>query len=117
MLGKAGELTQAIEREPPDDLAKAGIDIGGLRAARDVIVRRLHAAGGVRVRDVVSIKASSTSRTCPPGAGKKLAGAGGLGPGSLVLQDLRAARDIIVRIGTTAPRTPPRSPARSEALP
>ena len=49
VLGKAAELTQAVEREPPDALAKAGIDIGGLRAARDVIVRCLQAAGGVRV--------------------------------------------------------------------
>jgi hypothetical protein len=52
VLRKAAELTQAIEREPKDQFAAAGIDISGLHAARDVIAKRLSAAGGVRVKDV-----------------------------------------------------------------
>ena len=52
VLGRAGELTQAIEREPTELLVAAGIDIGELQAARDIIVRRLHAPGSVRVRGV-----------------------------------------------------------------
>jgi hypothetical protein len=52
VLGKANELSQAIEREPKDRLAAAGIDISGLRAARDVIVKRLSATGGVHLQDI-----------------------------------------------------------------
>jgi hypothetical protein len=52
VLEKASELTQAIEREPKDRLAAAGIDIGGLQAARDVIVKRLSAAGDIRIKDI-----------------------------------------------------------------
>lgn len=54
VLEKASELTQAIEREPADRLTAAGIDIGNIQAARDVIVKRLSAAGPVRVKDVVA---------------------------------------------------------------
>src|SRR4051812_28820241 len=35
VLGKASELTQAIEREPRERLNAASIDIGELQAARD----------------------------------------------------------------------------------
>jgi hypothetical protein len=54
VLEKASLLTQAIEREPPEHLAKANIDISELRAARDVIVKRLRAPGGVRVKNLSS---------------------------------------------------------------
>jgi hypothetical protein len=54
VLEKASELMQVIEREPADRLAAAGIDIGNLQAAGDIIVRHLNAAANVRVRDVVA---------------------------------------------------------------
>jgi hypothetical protein len=60
VLAKAVELTKAIESEPKDKLAKAGIDIGGLYAAGEVIARRLHAAGDVRIKDVRSETGSIT---------------------------------------------------------
>jgi hypothetical protein len=54
VLEKAGSLLRMIEQESPEKLATASIDIGDLRAARDVIVRRLHSTGGVRIRNVTA---------------------------------------------------------------
>ncbi len=54
VLEMARLLTQSIEHEAPERLAVANIDIEGLRAARDVIVKRLDAPGGVRVKNVSS---------------------------------------------------------------
>ena len=45
---------QVIKREPPDQLAAAGIDIGNLQAAGEVIVRYLNAAGSILVKDVAA---------------------------------------------------------------
>jgi hypothetical protein len=51
---KANDLAQAIEREPPERLAPAAIDVVSLRAARDIIVKRLRATENVSVRDVTA---------------------------------------------------------------
>src|SRR5690242_19512837 len=52
ILKKAQELTLAIGREPPARLAVAGIEIGDVHAARDIIVKRLNAAGNIRLTNV-----------------------------------------------------------------
>jgi hypothetical protein len=52
VLGKASELTQAIEREPPERLAAAAIDISRIRAAGEILVRDLAARGNVTVKDL-----------------------------------------------------------------
>lgn len=54
VLGKASELMHAIEREPKDRLAAAGIDISGLQATGDIIAKHLNAAGNVRFGDIRS---------------------------------------------------------------
>jgi hypothetical protein len=52
VLGKARELTQAIEREPPDRLATASIDISRIHAAGEILIKDLAAIGGVTVKDL-----------------------------------------------------------------
>jgi hypothetical protein len=54
VLAKAELLTQALAQEPPEQLAKASIDISHLRAAHGIIVKQLHAAGDLRVKNVES---------------------------------------------------------------
>ena len=53
VLEQIRHLTQAIEQEPPEQLAAWGIDIGQIRAAGSVLVENIEAEhGSVRVKDI-----------------------------------------------------------------
>jgi hypothetical protein len=71
VLSKANELAQAVECEPPERLTAAAIDIGELRAARDVAIKRLRATGGVRVVGVTSEQGSIDIQDVSAGAPEK----------------------------------------------
>lgn len=104
VLEKTRELAQAIESEPADRLAAAGIDIDNLRAAHGVIVRRLGASGGVRLKDIVAEGGTIDIQDISTDAPKKNARLGGsdLDPGSLVVQGLRAGRDIVLKLAAVS---------------
>jgi hypothetical protein len=52
VLEKARQLTDALTREPSEQLKKAGIDIAQVHAAGDVVVKTLKARGDVIVKDI-----------------------------------------------------------------
>src|SRR4051812_9712825 len=52
VLEKAEQLTAALEREPPERLAAAGIDIRQVHAAGEVLIKDLRAKGSVVVVDI-----------------------------------------------------------------
>jgi len=54
VLEKASELTRVIAQEPPETLASAGINIGEIQAAQNIIITRLRTAGSIHVTNVRS---------------------------------------------------------------
>jgi hypothetical protein len=56
ILAKLDALSKALEQEPPDQLARLGVDIQQVQAAHDIIVQQITSLGGIQLRKVRSKK-------------------------------------------------------------